>query len=156
MIPIPIIICKNLLALCSGSPAPLRYLPQMTITFENDNDVIVYALMKVISYARKIQQVFVAECVWWLASISGLEQRLVIYIDNRRARYEKSVQQESSEAPDTRTTDPEQYRQGKGREQIAEAELDRQDKLVEECKEFLRDSLENDTLLIHSDRISRV
>ena len=49
------IISKNLLALCRGSPAPLRYLQQMTITFENDNDVIVYPLEKVISYARKTQ-----------------------------------------------------------------------------------------------------
>jgi hypothetical protein len=46
----------------------------MTITFENDNDVIIYALEKIISYARRTQQIFVAQCVWWLASIIGLEQ----------------------------------------------------------------------------------
>jgi hypothetical protein len=114
MIPIPIIISQNLFALCSGSPAPLRYLQQMTITFEHDSDVIVYALEKVISYARKTQQVFVAQCVWWLASIIGLEHGLVIHIDNQRACYEKSVQQDSSKAHDIRTTDPEQYCQGKG------------------------------------------
>jgi hypothetical protein len=56
----------------------------MTITFENDNDVIAYALEKVISYARKNQQIFVAQCVWWLASIIGLEQGLIIHIDNLR------------------------------------------------------------------------
>jgi hypothetical protein len=127
------IISKNLLALCSGSPAPLRYLQQMTITIENDNVVIVYALEKVISYARKTQQVVVAQCVWWLASIIGLQQGLVIHIDNQRARAENLVQQESSEAPDIRTTDSEQYHQVKGREKIAKAELDRQDKLLEEC-----------------------
>jgi hypothetical protein len=33
--------------------------------------------------------------------------------------------------------------------------LDRQDKLLEECEESLRDSPENDTLFIHPDRISR-
>ena len=38
MIPI-IIYTYNLLALCSGSPAP-----GMTLTFENESDVIVYAL----------------------------------------------------------------------------------------------------------------
>jgi len=36
----------------------------MTISFENDNDVIVYALEKVISYARRTQQIFVAQCIW--------------------------------------------------------------------------------------------
>jgi hypothetical protein len=126
----------------------------MTITIENDNDVIVYALEKVISYASKTQQVFVAQCISWLASIIGLEQDVVIHIDNQRARYEKSVQQESSEAPDIRTTDREQYLQGKGREKIAEAELDRQDEFLEECEQSLRDSPENDTLFIHPNRIS--
>jgi len=54
----------------------------MTITFENDTDIIVYALEKVISYARRTQQIFVAQCVWWLASIIGLEQGLITYVDN--------------------------------------------------------------------------
>jgi hypothetical protein len=54
----------------------------MTITFENDNDVIVYALERIIAYARRSQQVFVAHCVWWLASIIGLQQGLINHIDN--------------------------------------------------------------------------
>jgi hypothetical protein len=54
----------------------------MPITFENDNDVIIYALEKIISHARRTQQIFVAQCVWWLAAIIGLEQGLVNYIDN--------------------------------------------------------------------------
>jgi len=58
----------------------------MTITFENENDVIVYAFEKIISYARRTQQIFVAQCVWWLASIIGLESGLVIHIDNLRKR----------------------------------------------------------------------
>jgi hypothetical protein len=33
----------------------------MTITFENDNDVIVYALERIIVYARRTQQIFVAQ-----------------------------------------------------------------------------------------------
>jgi hypothetical protein len=56
----------------------------MTITFENENDVIIYALEKTISYARTTQQIFVAQCVWWLASIIGLEQGLIVHIDNQR------------------------------------------------------------------------
>jgi hypothetical protein len=58
----------------------------MTIIFQNDNDVIVYALEKIISYARRSQQIFVAQCVWWLASIIGLEQGLIIYIDTIEQR----------------------------------------------------------------------
>jgi hypothetical protein len=58
----------------------------MTITFENESDVIVYAFEKVISYARRNQQIFVAQCIWWLASIIGLKQGLVNHIDNLRAR----------------------------------------------------------------------
>jgi phosphate starvation-inducible protein PhoH len=34
---------------------------RMTITFENDNDVIVYALERIIVYARRTQQIFVAQ-----------------------------------------------------------------------------------------------
>jgi len=54
----------------------------MTITFENDNHVIVYALKKIISYARDKQYIFVAQCVWWLAFNVGLQQGLIIYIGN--------------------------------------------------------------------------
>jgi hypothetical protein len=60
----------------------------MTITFENDNDVIVYALEKVILYAKRTQQIFVAQCVWWLAFIVGLETGLINHIDILRKREE--------------------------------------------------------------------
>jgi hypothetical protein len=69
----------------------------MTITFENDNDVIVYALEKVISYARRTQQIFVAQCVWWLVSIIGLETGLVNHIDNLRKREDVLKQARVSE-----------------------------------------------------------
>ena len=70
----------------------------MTITFENDNDVIVYGLEKVISYARRTQQIFVAQCVWWLASIIGLEPNLIAHIDKLRTR-EVLVPEEPKELP---------------------------------------------------------
>jgi len=54
----------------------------MTITFENDNNVIVYALGKIISYARNNQFIFLAQSVWWISSIIGLQQGLIIRIDN--------------------------------------------------------------------------
>jgi len=58
----------------------------MTLTFENDNNVIVYALEKIISYARQHQFIFVAQSVWWLASIIGITQGLAIHINNLNSR----------------------------------------------------------------------
>jgi hypothetical protein len=54
----------------------------MTITFENDSDIIVYALEKIISFARENQYLFVANCVWWIAGIIGLDSGLMVFIDN--------------------------------------------------------------------------
>jgi hypothetical protein len=54
----------------------------MTTTFENDSEVIIYALEKIVSFAREKQYLFVANCVWWIASVIGLEQGLIIHIDN--------------------------------------------------------------------------
>jgi len=58
----------------------------MTITFENDNDVIVYALEKIVSYAREHQYFFVANCTWGIASIYGLDDQLRRYIDSQAIR----------------------------------------------------------------------
>jgi hypothetical protein len=58
----------------------------MTLTFENDNEVIVYALERNIAYARRTQQVFVAQCIWWIASIIRLQLSLVTHIDNLQGR----------------------------------------------------------------------
>jgi hypothetical protein len=58
----------------------------MTLTFESDNDIIVYALEKIIVYTRRTQQIFMAQCVWWLASVIGLEPSVVIHINNLHGR----------------------------------------------------------------------
>jgi len=58
----------------------------MTITFETDSDVIVYALEKVISFARENQYLFVANCAWWIAGVIGLDRGLITHIDNLTAR----------------------------------------------------------------------
>jgi len=60
----------------------------MTITFENENDVLVYALEKIISYARENQYIFLAQSVWWIFSVIGLQQKLVIRVDNLRKELE--------------------------------------------------------------------
>jgi len=58
----------------------------MTITFENDNNVIVYALDKIISFSRNSHYIFLAQCVWWLSSIIALQQSLVTHIDNLKVQ----------------------------------------------------------------------
>jgi hypothetical protein len=58
----------------------------MTITFENENDVVVYALEKIISYARENQYIFLAQSVWWISSIVGLQQGLINHINNLNTR----------------------------------------------------------------------
>jgi hypothetical protein len=60
----------------------------MTITFESDKDIIVYALEKIISHARDTQYIFLAQSVWWISSILGLQEGLAIHIDNLKARSE--------------------------------------------------------------------
>jgi hypothetical protein len=58
----------------------------MTITFKNNNDVIVYPLEKVISHARDNQYIFLAQSVWWISSILGLQQELITHIDTLKIR----------------------------------------------------------------------
>jgi hypothetical protein len=58
----------------------------MTITFNDNTDVIVYALEKVISYTRQLQNIFLVQCVWWIPAILRLQEGLVIHIDNLKAR----------------------------------------------------------------------
>jgi hypothetical protein len=58
----------------------------MTITFKNDSDVIIYALEKIISWARSQQYLFVANCAWWLAGVTGLDSGLIIHIGNLETR----------------------------------------------------------------------
>jgi len=66
----------------------------MSVSVENKNDIIVYTLESVIAHARWTQQIFVAQCVWWLASIIGLERELVSHIDRLQGQKEtKSSEQ---------------------------------------------------------------
>jgi len=53
----------------------------MIITFGNDNDIIVYALEKIISCARENQYIFLAQSIGWISSIIGLQAELVTYIN---------------------------------------------------------------------------
>jgi hypothetical protein len=71
----------------------------MTITFEHDSDVIVYGLEKIISFTRENQYLFVANCVWWIAGIIGLDIGLQLYIDNLESRKATIVNRAISETP---------------------------------------------------------
>jgi len=62
----------------------------MTVTFENENDIIVYVLEKIICYARDNHYICVAQSVWWIASIIGLPEGLATHIDNLRLRFDAS------------------------------------------------------------------
>jgi hypothetical protein len=58
----------------------------MTITFNNDADIIVYALEKIVSFARENQFLFVANCAWWIAGVIGLDFELTRHIDSLETR----------------------------------------------------------------------
>jgi hypothetical protein len=128
----------------------------MTITFETDNDIIVYALEKIISYVRDYQYMFVAQSVWWLAYVIGLEKGLIIYIDNIRIRSEayqapSAVNtSDRSVYPDwvsniTRkyTTDSKSLCVGstpQDLEHSEDSEGNPPDKVLRNCEKFLRES----------------
>lgn len=60
----------------------------MTITFENDKDIIVYTFEKILLSSRERQLLFAAHCVLWLAAISGSPQGLLNHIDSLPERAE--------------------------------------------------------------------
>jgi len=70
----------------------------MTLTFENENDVLVFALEKIICYARKNQYIFVAQSVWWIASVIGLADGLATHIDNLRSKAYRTPVREFEQA----------------------------------------------------------
>jgi hypothetical protein len=71
----------------------------MTITFETDSEVIVYALEKIISFAQGNQYLFVANCAWWIAGVIGLDSELVTFIDNLEIRRSTYQSREISNIP---------------------------------------------------------
>jgi hypothetical protein len=128
--------------LCSGSPAPFfKVLWQITITFENDNDIIVYALFRIISYARDNQYIFLAQNIWCISSIIGLMQRLMIHINNLQNRSDKTTGRVSRELQEMQQESREQNTDSviAGADTI-EPEPDRRDTILRECEEYLCNS----------------
>jgi hypothetical protein len=131
----------------------------MTITFENDNNVIVYAFEKTISHPRKTQQIFLAQCVWWLASIVGLESGLVNYINILRKREEVLSQDQLSEevhrVPDQdqhcQQIRPDQLPQVSRGEGVSTVPSDltedqRRDRILESTERVIQESLQDRTI----------
>jgi len=121
----------------------------MPITFENDNDVIVYALEKVIDYARRTQQIFVAHCVWWLASIIGLEPELIIHIDTLRDQGRVSPQIYST-AGNQQVPDQDQYHQQVHADRVSQVD---KEKSVSTTPRDLTEDLRLDRILESTERV---
>jgi len=128
----------------------------MTITFENDTDVIVYALEKIISFARTNQHIFLAQSIWWISSIIGLQSEVVIYIHNLRKWAEvpfrdpepintncsirdisstpRDIQEESRPCPILCQTNNSKPRDTEN------SDTEHQNRVLQECDEFLWNS----------------
>jgi len=123
----------------------------MPVTFENDSDVIIYALEKVIAYARRTQQIFVAQCVWWLASIVGLEQGLIVHIDNLRKRSEISSAKREESSGDLAAS-------VSGEERQFPVATNQQAREVSSVPRDIQEEsrIDNETQYIHRDRVFQV
>ena len=61
----------------------------MTITFENESEVLLYSFGKLITIFRAKSYLFAAQCVWWLSALVNLQPELVqwLHIVNRQEMY---------------------------------------------------------------------
>jgi hypothetical protein len=106
----------------------------MTITFENDNDIIVYPLERIISYARDNQYIFLVQSIWWISSIIGLQQGLIIHIDNLRNHSDNTTRRVSREPHDIQHQSSEQDRDSViAGTDTKEPQPDRRDRILREC-----------------------
>jgi len=131
----------------------------MPITFETNNEAIVYALESIISYARKNTYIFLAQSIWWIASIIGLQQGLVIYIDNLQKQSEAyqspginqcdrdSIHTDGIPRIKKPIPDLDSPNYGSSRdpteseyEQLSNSEDSLHDKILDNCEEFLQQS----------------
>jgi len=126
----------------------------MTITFANDNNVIVYALEKIISFARINWYIFLAQSVWWTSSIIGLQWGLGSHIHNLRKRIEvhfwEPDQGNTNRQPRYDSSSPRDSRKKSkscfiirwtSKSELSDTEsssTERQNNILQQCKEFLR------------------
>jgi len=127
----------------------------MTLAFENNNDVIVYTLEKIISYARDNQYSFVAQCVWWLASIIGLQEGLVIHINNLRIRSRVEASTVCSIISSGGNDIHPARRHLISSRQSSDSESGRQDTILRDCEQFLLESEANRKAICKKSRKQR-
>jgi hypothetical protein len=118
----------------------------MTITFENDNDIIVYALEKIISFPRDSHYIFLAQSIWWISSIIGLQPELVIHIDNLRNRSNQADRQRQGSEPASKASEPDNNRENSCSRAVSSISRD----LQEESRNRI------DSQQIHPDKIRQV
>jgi hypothetical protein len=99
----------------------------MTNTFGNENHVIVYSLEKIIFFCRSHQDLFAAQCVWWLAAIIGFQEGLVIHINNLQIRCGLATKGYEADL------DP-------SVSQLRNGSCKRQDMILKNCEEFFPES----------------
>ena len=122
----------------------------MTISFKDDNYMILYAFEKVISFARKDQVIFVAQTVWRLASISKLQRGLIDPIANLANQSAIIVRGVSTTPQDTQEelpyntssihTHPDRVRQLEDSVDQTSAKERRADKVLDSAELFLKHS----------------
>jgi hypothetical protein len=98
----------------------------MTINFENENEVLVYAFERIIVFAQDNHYLFLAQSVWWISSIIGLQQSLIDYIDNIRNQSNLS-DQASGEISDT----------------PRDLQSEQEDRVLNRAEQFIKDSQES-------------
>ena len=55
----------------------------MSITFENEADIILWTLAKPLVTFQERQYLFAAQCIWWIGALLQLDPALRYFIDNR-------------------------------------------------------------------------
>jgi len=68
----------------------------MTITFEDDSAVIIYAFQKILSHAREYHYYFLGNCIWWIASVLALDEKLRHHIDNLAIKSKETFREVST------------------------------------------------------------
>ena len=65
---------------CMRKPHP------MTIIFDNDINIIIYALERLSALCWEIHYCYAAQCIWWISALAGLQNCLVDYIEIQQSQ----------------------------------------------------------------------
>jgi len=116
---------------------------RIPVTFENDNNVIIFPFEKLISYARDNQYIFLAQSIWWISSIIGLQEGLIRQINNQQKQCKVSSEKKREVSATSRDIQEEQcvlWSSNSNREDPEDLNSRRQGQILRECEEILRNS----------------